>query len=159
MPKNYEDWGELTTAVQERCSKILDKKVAPIAKKIVKEHIKTDIYDAYTPKENGWVTKDGKPTTYERRMLFFKRDGIFHKFTNTRMDEIIVTSNVTASPAVVKGWSFHTHGRPGSFLKLLESGNMGIWTKGFPRPAISNAQEDINTSTLIETTINTELNK
>lgn len=144
MPRVYEDWDALASAVQKQCATILDKNVAPIAKEIVRKHIKTDIYDAYTPKENGWVNADGARATYERRYSLLKQDAVYHKFSNTRRDEILVTSDVTASPAIAKGWSFHTHGRPGAFLKLLESGNMGLWAGGFPRPAIGNAQKEVD---------------
>lgn len=159
MAKTYDNWEDLVAAAQQRCSQVLDKKVAPLVKEIVRRHIKTDIYDAYTPKEDGWVGSDGRPATYKRRMLLLKPGGVYHKFSNTRKDEILVTSDVTASPAVVKGWSFHTHGRPGSFLKLLESGNMGIWSKGFPRPAVSNAQKEVDNNREILAVMEAELNR
>ena len=156
MPKNCDSWEALTDVVQQQCATILDKKVAPIAKSIVRKHIETDIYDAYTPKEDGWVTSDGTPTTYKRRKLLLKRGAIYHKFSAA--DEIMVTSNVTASPAIVKGWSFRNR-YPGAFLKLLETGNMGIWRSGFPRPAIGNAQKEIDRSSQIRQVIGQELNK
>ena len=156
MSKSCDSWEALTDAVQQRCVTILDKKVAPIAKEIVRKHIETDIYGVYTPKENGWVTTDGEPTTYKRRYLLLKRGAIYHKFS--KVDEIMITSNVTASPAVVKGWSFRNR-YPGAFLKLLETGNMGIWRGGFPRPAIGNAQKEIDKSSQISRVIREELNK
>lgn len=156
MPKSCDSWEILTDVVQQRCATILDKSVAPIAKEIVRKHIETDIYGAYTPKENGWVTTDGTPTTYKRRRLLLKRGAIYHKFS--AVDEIMITSNATASPAVVKGWSFRNR-YPGAFLKLLETGNMGIWRGGFPRPAIGNAQKEINKSSQISRVIRQELSK
>ncbi len=151
MPvKDYNDWETLTEAVQQKCAKILDKNVAPVAKEIVKEHIKKDIYEAYTPITNGWVSSNGSRATYKRRFLLLKRGAIYHTFS--KADEIMVTSNVTASPAVVPGWSFHNR-YPGAFLKLLESGNMGIWRDGFPRPAIGNAQKEIDKSRKISKAI------
>ena len=156
MPKNCDSWEALTEVVKQRCATILDKSVAPIAKDIVRKHIETDIYGAYTPKENGWVSSDGTPTTYKRRRLLLKRGAIYHKFSAA--DEIMVTSNVTASPAIVKGWSFRNR-YPGAFLKLLETGNMGIWRGGFPRPAIGNAQKEIDRSSEISRVIRQELNK
>lgn len=150
MPaKQHEDWTSLTAAVQNRCKQILDKQVAPIAKRIVKEHIQTDIYDAYTPKENGWVL-DGEPATYERRYSLLKRGTLYHTFIKD--DEILITNDVKAMPSIVKGWSFR-HRYPGAFLKLLEIGNMGIWHGGFPRPAISNAQKEIDKSSEIRKAI------
>ena len=159
MPNTqFDSWDSLADAVQQRCKTILDKDVAPIAKKIVRQHINDDIYEAYTPKENGWVSSDGTPTTYKRRNLLLKRGAIYHEFTTKKNDEIIITSKVTASPAVVKGWSFHNR-YPGAFLKLLESGNMGIWHGGFPRPAIGNAQKEIDKSPQINAVIQAGLNK
>lgn len=150
MPaKQYEDWDSLTSAVQSRCKQILDKQVAPIAKRIVKKHIQTDIYDAYTPKEDGWVS-GGKRETYKRRYSLLKRGTLYHTFIKD--DEILVTNDVHAMPAIVKGWSFR-HRYPGAFLKLLEIGNMGIWRGGFPRPAISNAQKEIDKSSEIRKVI------
>lgn len=156
MPKNCDSWETLAEAVQQRCATILDKAIAPIAKEIVRKHIQTDIYEAYTPRENAWVTSDGTPTTYKRRRLLLKRGAIYHKFSAA--DEIMITSNVTASPAILKGWSFHNR-YPGAFLKLLETGNMGIWRGGFPRPAIGNAQKEIDKSSEISRVIRRELNK
>ena len=156
MPKSCDSWEELMDVVQQRCTTILDKNIAPIAKDIVRKHIETDIYNAYTPKENGWVTSNGTPTTYKRRKLLLKRGSIYHTFSAA--DEIMITSNVTASPAIVKGYSFRNR-YPGAFLKLLETGNMGIWHGGFPRPAIGNAQKEIDNSSRIKRIIRSELNK
>jgi len=157
MPnQHFDSWETLTDAVQQRCHTILDKTVAPIAKEIVRKHIEDDIYGVYTPKENGWVTPKGEKTTYERRYLLLQRGAIYHEFSQS--DEIMVTSRVTASPAVVKGYSFRNR-YPGAFLKLLETGDMGIWRSGFPRPAIRNAQEEIDNSRKISSAIRQALAK
>lgn len=149
MP-TYGDWDELCNAAQEKLRTILDREVAPAAKEIVKKHIKNDIYDVYTPVPGGWVNG----TTYQRRHVL--EDAMLHKFIHD--DEILVTSNATASKSVVKGYSFHNR-RPGSFLQLLESGRMGIWVKGFPRPAIGNAQKEIDRSSAIRDAIQSGLDK
>lgn len=140
----FSDWEELVSAVDAKASKILKQDIAPIAEDILKRHIKSDIYDAYTPKENGWVNS----TTYQRRHVL--EDGI----TTIVQDRhtILVTSIATASPAVLSGWSFHNR-YPGSFLKLLEVGNMGIWNGGFPRPAVANTQNEIDSSNAIRNAI------
>jgi len=140
----FSDWDELVNAVDNKATKILQIDVAPVAENILKKHIKSDIYDAYTPIENGWV--NGK--TYERRHVL--EDAI----TSILQDKhtILITSTATASPAVLSGWSFHNR-YPGAFLKLLESGNMGIWRGGFPRPAVSNTQDEIDTSREIKSAI------
>lgn len=156
MTNNCDSWESLTDVVQERCVDILDKVVAPIAKEIVRKHIDEDIYSVYTPIKNGWVSSDGEPITYKRRNLLLKNGSIYHRFSAA--DEIMITSDVTASPAIIKGWSFHRR-YPGAFLKLLETGNMGIWRRGFPRPAIRNAQREIDNSSKIRRAIRQELNK
>lgn len=149
MP-DYGSWEELCEAAQGKCKDILNRDVAPVAIQIVKKHIKEDIYDAYTPIIGGWVNG----TTYSRRHVL---DGsVYHTFIHE--DEIMVTSNATASKSVVKGYSFHNR-RPGSFLQLLESGNMGIWRNGFPRPAIGNAQDEINQSSAIRSAIRSGLKR
>lgn len=145
MPdREFSDWGELVNAVDDAAVRILKEDVAPVAENILRKHIKSDIYDAYTPKENGWVSG----TTYQRRYSLY--DSISSSIING--DTLLTTSYATASPAVVKGWSFHNR-YPGSFLKLLESGNMGIWRGGFSRPAVGNAQTEIGTSSRISTAI------
>jgi len=156
MPKNCDSWETLTDVVQQRCAAILDKRVAPIAKEIVRKHIETDIYGVYTPVENGWVDSAWTRATYERRYSFLKRGAIYYSFS--KPDEILITSDAKVSPPVVKGWSFR-HRYPGAFLKLLETGNMGIWKAGFPRPAIGNAQKEIDRSSQISRAIRQELNK
>lgn len=149
MP-DYDSWEALTSAAQKKCRTILDKDIAPIAEDILKKYIKSDIYDAYTPIPNGWVGGQ----TYERRHVL---DGsVCHSFISD--DEILITSNETASKSVVKGYSFHNR-RPGSFLKLLETGNMGIWAHGFPRPAVGNAQKEINRSAIVRAAIRSGIAK
>lgn len=137
-------WEELVSAVDAKASKILKQDVAPIAEDILKRHIKSDIYDVYTPKENGWVNGE----TYKRRYALEQAITTLVQDKNT----ILVTSTATASPAVLSGWSFHNR-YPGAFLKLLEVGNMGIWNGGFPRPAVANTQNEIDSSSAIENAI------
>lgn len=149
MP-DYGSWEELCEAAQKKCHDILRRDVSPIAKEIVKKHIQHDIYDAYTPIPNGWV--GGK--TYQRRHIL--SGSVYSTFIHD--DEIMVTSNATASKSVVPGYSFHNR-RPGSFLKLLETGRMGIWRGGFPRPAIGEAQKEIDSSSEIRNAIQSGLDR
>lgn len=129
----FSNWDELVNAINSKASEILEKDVAPVAEEILKEHIKSDIYDVYTPKEGGWV--DG--TTYQRRYVL--EDGV--KSTLEDSNTLLVTSTATASPSVFGDHSFDNK-YDGSFLELLESGHMGIWRGGFPRPAVSNTEKD-----------------
>lgn len=140
----FSDWESLVSAVDAKATQILQRDVAPVAEDILKKHIKSDIYDVYTPKTNGWVNG----TTYQRRHALEQAVTTIVQDKHT----ILVTSTATASPAVLSGWSFHNR-YPGAFLKLLEVGNMGIWRGGFPRPAVTNTQNEIDTSQEIKSAI------
>ncbi len=140
----FSDWESLVSAVDAKATQILQRDVAPVAEDILKKHIKSDIYDVYTPKQNGWVNG----TTYQRRHALEQAVTTIMQDRHT----ILITSTATASPAVLSGWSFHNR-YPGSFLKLLEVGNMGIWRGGFPRPAVTNTQNEIDTSQKIKSAI------
>ena len=144
MDQFYSDWESLVNAVDQKAFKILQTDVAPVAEGILKKHIKSDIYDVYTPKENGWVNGE----TYRRRYALEQAITTIVQDKNT----ILVTSTATASPAVLSGWSFHNR-YPGAFLKLLEVGNMGIWNGGFPRPAVASTQNEIDSSSAIKNAI------
>lgn len=142
--QSFSDWESLIEAVNNKANKILKERVAPVAEDILKNHIKSDIYDVYSPKENGWVGS----TTYQRRHVL--EDAVTTIFQNR--NTILITSTATASPAILSGWSFHNR-YPGAFLKLLEVGNMGIWHNGFPRPAVTNTQNELDTSREIKSAI------
>lgn len=140
----FSDWEELTTAISGKITEILKDNIAPVAEDILKKHIKSDIYDAYSPKENGWVNG----TTYKRRHVL--EDQITTLFQNE--NTILITSTATASPSILKGWSFHNR-YPGAFLKMIEVGDMGIWRSGFPRPAVTNAQNEIDKNEAIKNAV------
>lgn len=149
--KAYSEWGELVAAAQEAAKKILQKDVAKVGKEILKEHIENDIYGAYTPKTNGWVIGreaggskvDWTRTTYKRRNDLPK--SVIALMENDGQTLTITNDNSKAVPRPALIGSFHNR-RPGSFLQLLESGNMGLWKGGFARPAVSNAQREIDSS-------------
>jgi len=149
MAKRYTSFSALENGINNDIQTILERDVAPIMEEILREHIQSDIYDvdADTPKEGAWI----HGTTYHRRHVL--ESSIIHYF-NKRETQINVTSRATASPSVCKGWSFHNR-RPGVFLQMLENGDMGFVMKSprvastFPRPALSNAQEEINGNPLI----------
>lgn len=131
---------------------ILLAEVAPVVEEILRRHIQTDIYDAYTPKEGAWV--DGQ--TYERRHVL--EDAITSEIIDG--GTLFVTSVAAANDSVVRGYEF-SNDHPGAFLELLESGNMGIWRGGFARPAVTNAQSEVDGSAeirmLIENGVRREL--
>lgn len=133
----YADWGSLVAAAEQKVATILKQDVAPVAEEIVKSHIQSDIYYAYTPQEGAWVNG----STYQRRHVL--EDSI--ESTMLSNNTLLITSNASASPSILKGSGFRASA-PGAFLQMLESGNTGIWKKGFARPAIAHAQIEIDDS-------------
>lgn len=117
---------------------VLEKYVLPIMERILLEHIESDIYGAYTPKEYGWI--GGK--TYKRKYSLTSRMALYHEVHSTNM---MVTS--LAEPENLWGGF---DGSYGGFLAILEDGNMGAWSSvtgmTLPRPALSNAQKDVDQS-------------
>ncbi len=136
----FEDVDELTSAMAHLQDSTV-KEITAEMKKILLKHIKSDIYDAYTPQPGGWVSG----STYQRRHSLEGELSSFMEPDGT----LVVTSEATANQSVVKGYQFANR-QPGAFLQLLESGHMGIWKKGFARPAVSNAQKEIDNSTKLQ---------
>ncbi len=120
------------------------KEVTEEMKQVLLKHIKSDIYGAYTPKPGAWVNG----TTYPRR---YSLEGDLKSFAEPD-GTLVVTSEATANQSVVKGYHFANR-QSGAFLQLLESGHMGIWKAGFARPAVSNAQKDIDASSKIQSIV------
>lgn len=109
---------------------VLMEYVAPVVEGILRKHIETDIYGAYSP------------TAYDRRM----------SLTNSIKSQMISDNELLVTAASqpnfpANGW--HSSG-DGAFLHMLELGDLGWWRKGFPRPAISNAQREVDSSTAVE---------
>lgn len=152
----FDDFDDLEKAVSAAVRRILEDCVAPVAEAILLKHIKTDIYDASTsrghPKPNAWV----RGTTYQRRHVL--EDGVTSTIEGKEHDTLMVTSTAVAGQSVVKGYEFSNR-YAGAFLQLLESGHMGIWRQGFARPAVSNAQKEIDRSTDIKNAINAGLER
>lgn len=140
----FEDIEDLIAAVEAGISDILQNDVAPVAEKILLKHIKSDICGAYTPKAGAWVNG----TTYSRRHVL--EDGIRSDLISP--DTLMVTSDSTANQSIVKGYHFSNR-YAGAFLQLLESGHMGIWRNGFARPAVTNAQKEVESSSQINSAI------
>lgn len=141
-----DELADLELALQKVQAEILKKDVAPIVEKILKRHIKTDIYDAYTPQENAWVGGE----TYKRRHSLQKN------ITSKILPDgsLLVTSTAYANKAIAAptGFSFYDM-EVGGFLHMLEDGHMGIWKSGFPRPAVSNAQRETDESAEVRAAI------
>lgn len=149
----YNDVDDLLASVNRVASEDVIKAVADEVEEILLKHIQKDIYDAYTPKIGAWVGG----TTYARRHVLEQNI----KSTVEPDGTLVVTSDAPAGQCVVRGYRFSNE--DSGFLQLLESGHMGIWKKGFPRPAVSNAQKEVDNSekirSILENGIAREMNK
>lgn len=151
MPE-YNSYEDLVSSLESELSKVLEDYVTPVMTDILKRHIYTDIYQAYRPIRGGWVNG----STYQRR--YHLPDSLY-SIIRPNGDGVmaIVTSDESFTP-IVKGYRFNNNYNPGAFLEMLEKGNMGIWKHGFPRPAVSNAQKEIDTSSEIKEAVKKGLN-
>lgn len=159
------DWEQLVAEAQKACNKILEDDVAPVAKKILGEHILSDIYspDVYTPKPNGWVikvgSKNGKPIW--QRATYKRRNKLPTKLT-AELDGsgVLVVSSTERPMTPVRGkFGYVNRLKYGSLLYLLESDDMGLWRGGFPRPALTNAQNEMADSPKISQKIEAGIKK
>lgn len=139
----FEEVEDLIGALRTGLGDVLRNDVAPVVEGILLKHIKTDIYDAYTPKAGGWVGG----ATYRRRHVL--EDGIESIIDG---DTLTTTSTAVAGQSIVKGYQFSNY-YAGAFLQLLESGHMGIWKNGFARPAVANAQKEAESSSQVAAAI------
>lgn len=145
-------WDELVEAIEKEIPKILTEDVAPYVWEVLKRHIQTDIYDAYTPIEGGWV----RGSTYQRRKML--NDDSSEVVLMEGKNTLVVTSGALASTPVVKGYSFDNR-YSGSFLELIESGKTGIWKHGFPRPAVARTEAELEHSTEFHAMIDNALER
>lgn len=130
---------------QAEKNEILEKYVRPVMERILMEHIAHDIYGAYSPKPFAWIGGE----TYHRRGSLLPKGSLYHEITG---DTIMVTSD--AEPESIWGGFGGGHG---GFLAMLESGNMGAWSRatgrGLPRPALSQAQSEVDKSSELEAAV------
>lgn len=122
---------------------VLNEYVAPVMREILLNHIASDIYGAYSPKEYAWIGGE----TYHRKGSLLSEMALYSEITG---NTIFMTSD--AEPENL--WGGGLGGGHGAFLAVLEAGDMGAWTRvthrWLARPALSGAQEEVDTSPLIE---------
>ena len=147
---------KLSLEVEEKDTRlILEKYVKPVMQEILLEHIREDIYGssptssyagrpAKTPYDKAGLPS---PNWYVRSYNLLDAGNLF---TEIDGNTIYMTSN--AQPPTV--WSGSWSATDGGFLALLEGGDLGMWRKGFPRPALSNAQKEVDRSQAIRSAIN-----
>ena len=108
-------------------------------KNVLYKHIQSDIYGAYTPKPGGWVGG----STYVRRNSLSKGSLVA---INEPDGTITITSTAVPGNPVGRG---SISSEPGSLLQLIEGDRHGLWRGGFPRPAVGNAQKEIDSGALM----------
>lgn len=108
-------------------------------KNVLYKHIQSDIYGAYTPKPGGWVGG----STYVRRNSLSKGSLVA---INEPDGTITITSTAVPGNPVGRG---SISSKPGSLLQLIEGDRHGLWRGGFPRPAVDNAQKEIDSGALM----------
>jgi len=137
-----DDWATLVEQAQANLDNILRHDVAPVAEEILRDHIASDIYAAYTP------AYYQRRHALERTIISYIENG----------DTLMTTSAASASPSILPGYTFENR-YPGAFLEMLEVGNMGFWRRDFPRPAVSMAQGEIDRSAELRSAIKTGIQR
>ena len=147
----YGDWDSLIAGVQSRVPAILESDVAPIAENILRSHIQSDIYGAYSPRPGGIFGGRFFRTAYSRRGGL--PGSVMHKLSGDGNGfMLLITSDESANTPVIPGYSWGNSGL-GAFLQLIEQGGWGAWRNGFSRPAVTNTQNEINSSGAIQAAI------
>ena len=108
-------------------------------KNVLYKHAALDCYGAYTPKPGGWVGG----STYVRRNSLSKGSLVA---INDPDGTITITSTAVPGNPVGRG---SISSEPGSLLQLIEGDRHGLWRGGFPRPAVGNAQKEIDSGALM----------
>lgn len=142
------NYGVSGGAPSDVVQKVLMYYVAPVVEEILIRQIATDIYDAYEPhlvphKFPGYVKVEDRlwdGWVYENRYSLLSRNNIVKKLINSG-SELFVTSDALPNTSVRKSkWKHDV----GGFLQMLEDGpSKKVWRDAFPRPALSNAQEEV----------------
>lgn len=127
--KTFNSVPELESALSNDSSiikELLMRDVAPVVEQILIKHIQDDVYGAYSPS------------------FYSRRNALLNSVYSMMIDDhtLLVTNSAKPDKPAI-GWNGN---KPGSFMKMIEVGNMGWWKKGFARPAISNAQREVDTS-------------
>lgn len=116
--------------------------IRKLGEEVLRRHIETNIYGVDKRGSGTWV----HGTTYSRRHALPAT-----VYSYVAGNTVYVTASGAPSTPIRNGASFDSS-EPGSFLGLLESGNLGFLTRtsryapGFPRPAVSNAQAEVDGS-------------
>lgn len=140
--KTAKSLSELKRLVNKSLRDTLHSDIAPRSKEVLKEHIKTDVYDAYTPGQN---SREDSKSIYERRGLMKSGDYIDTLFSGSSHGVTMTMLDITPGN---NPWAKHDHTPQGTDLSRiindgLQGNGHGLVTME-PRPYIENAQRDIN---------------
>lgn len=150
--KWFDDLDDLYLAIDVGMIDVLQS-VIPVAEDILRKHIRKSVYISSEPHPNKWVNGE----TYQRRHTL--EDSVETIWEGDH--EIVITSTADANASIIPGYHF-VSSYPGGFLQLLESGHMGFLNAGahgFPRPAVTNAQMEVNSSSKINAAVEKGLRK
>ena len=147
--RDFADFESLAAAVETELTKILIADVASIAEEILESHIHSDIYGVDYRINGGWVGGE----TYQRREQL--PSTVYSEMEDK--STLVVSANGSPNTPIIKGHSVYGDG--GGFLKLLEKGPWGIYRHGFPRPAVTLAQREIDSSPRIAAAIERGIKK
>lgn len=129
----YHSVEEYISAVEAKLPVAAEKYLAPEIENILKEFTTSNVYGHYTPRQGAWI--DGSTYHATRSLL----SGISSWIEG---DTLYATSFAAPNESIAGGTVYG--GSDGGFYTLLESRNMGLWRRGFPRPVIGPAQSYIN---------------
>lgn len=142
---------QLYNEAQKILDEILEKDISVYTKAILSQHIWNDIYWAYTPKVGGWSSRYANTQgQHDASGTYRRRYGLPRSVYSVLVESgvLMTTSDAKPRPPVKRSKSYPA--QPGEFLLLLEgnssayNGGMGVWQGGFPRPAVTRAQREIN---------------
>ena len=149
--------GDLGQFVDEKdVQNILLHEVADEMQKILLKHIASDIYGAYTPtitpheKIHGYILPGwrdvGEGYQYARRNSLLDPGNIYKEIIEG--NTMFVTSDAKPNQSTVGStWVPYGHG---AFLEMLGTHPGRMWPIAFARPAIQNAQAEVDTSGAVE---------
>lgn len=132
---SYSTVADLKTEIVRRAGYALNNEVAEHVTNKLRSHVKSDVYDIYTPK------------MYERRE---EDDGLLDQ-GNIRKTYRAGVLNIyeEAPPALPNGVSDRTQDKPDALANIIEQGAKNPWNHRryrwmSPRPFVTNTQEEIN---------------
>lgn len=150
---------ELHNLLLRDITKQIDIEITPSLKDILESYVDSEIYDAYTPKYKGWGYAEGGKWI---RATYARRNDIGNKLTSivdsTRGEVTVTTLEKPNTSRYGGDWINAFNQIHGSFFLLLERTAPGLWHGGFSRPVIPLAQEEVNNSPDIRSSIQSLLN-